>query len=77
MRLIFLPLHPEPRSAGLHFVNALHDNPPSTCNFGGDGWSDDRNLLAAVSNYTTRLVAGEGYVVGLALSVHFGRVQAY
>lgn len=53
------------RTSGLHYVNALGDDPggPDGCDFGGQGWVDkDRNLLAGVGNYTWRVKEGEGYV---------------
>ena len=48
-------------TAGLHYVNAIGDDPADTCLFGEKGWVDgERNLVKAVGNYSKRVMDGEG-----------------
>jgi hypothetical protein len=49
------------RSGELHYVTPLDDWPPEQCIL-DHGVKKDRNVFTAISNYTERVAAGEGYV---------------
>lgn len=46
----------------LHYINPIHDNPPSTCAYkpGPEDCPHDVCVTSGIRNYTTRLVEGQG-----------------
>ena len=47
-------------SSPLHYVNAVGDDPPTTCVFGDAGFVSADNVFTAIVNYTQRAVSGKG-----------------
>ena len=52
--------HKIPWSSQLHFVNAVNDQPPLSCDFGSYGFLSTNNILTAITNYTERIQSTTG-----------------
>lgn len=62
-----------PWSGHLHYVNPVHDEPPETCTYGEQGFTDQDNVLTGLVNYTRQLRDGTGAErdVALRFVTHF------